>query len=113
MQKTQEVQIMTSYYNVHPLYDIKIRCKECHGSGELLGSGMIRVDCEHCDGEGWFDKDTDSSESIKVIPSAKKVIKLDRRGHDYKTAIRKIMELHPDITRKEAESIFEQEYQKL
>jgi hypothetical protein len=71
-------------------------CTACYGSGELLGVGMINIDCHHCDGKGKKEK-----------------IEIDKQSKSYKTAVKKIKALNSDISDDKAHEIFEDEFNKI
>ncbi len=81
-----------------------IRCSRCVGSGEIMGGGMMMMDCNACDGAGKID----DAPVERVAP----VVKIDRRSSTYKEAIKKIMDLHGCSSTKAVE-IFDEEFSKL
>jgi len=85
-----------------------MRCKVCVGQGEVLGGGFMMMDCRECRGTGVM------STTPPVTGGTDSVSKgLDKRSKSYKQAIRKIADLHPDMSREECEKIFDEEYEKI
>lgn len=85
----------------------KIRCKRCSGSGIVMGGGMMRVDCDDCDGNGKVYPDFDDDVSL-----AKDFV-IDKRSKSYREAIKKLKSIHPDMSDSEISEIFEKEFEKL
>ena len=83
-----------------------MRCKVCVGTGEVLGGGFMMMDCRECRGTGVIG----NADSKPAAPDLKL---LDKRSKSYKQAIRKISDLHPDLSREECEKIFDEEYEKI
>lgn len=83
-----------------------IRCKRCVGSGEIMGGGMMMMDCVACDGTG------EVSDIVKPEVAPVTVAVIDRRGKTYKEAVMKIMDLHR-CSKDEAVQIFDEEFSKL
>lgn len=75
-------------------------CIRCLGEGTYLGNGMMRVDCNLCN------QDDDYEPKIKA-PSLDKI---NRNSKSYQKAIKDIMAVNPDITRKEAIKMFDEAY---
>lgn len=80
------------------------RCNRCVGSGEILGGGMMHIDCVACNGTGRINE-PETIEPVKVV--------LDKRSGSYRDAVTKIMALNPGISRKEAGDMFDREFEKL
>ena len=78
-------------------------CYRCCGTTRYLGNGMIETDCTICvDG--------------KIVEKKPKPIedhKIDRKSKSYKTAIKDIMELNPDISKEDAVKMFDDAYDKV
>lgn len=74
-------------------------CKQCAGSGKVFGNGMVSQDCKRCLGTGHY---VESSESTSRF--------IDKRSKHYKSAIKEIMELNPDITHSQATKMFDDAY---
>lgn len=79
----------------------KVRCNPCHGSGKLMGGGMISSDCHHCDGDGF------------LMGEKPKKLVVDKDSKYYKKAIKKIMQTKDGMSITEAEKIFTEEFDKL
>jgi RecJ-like exonuclease len=48
---------------------VKIRCKNCVGSGKVMGGGMLMADCDECEGVGkLYIKKEDKSDSEENSP---------------------------------------------
>jgi DnaJ-class molecular chaperone len=77
------------------------RCKVCTGSGRVMGGGMIMKDCDHCNGYG------------TVNEQSQPVIKIDKESKGYKEAINSIKALDSSMTDDQAKDIFEKEFAKL
>ena len=75
------------------------KCVRCQGKGSYLGQGFMMTDCD-C----YFEED----EKQKPLP----LNKIDRRSKSYKKAIQDIMNIHPNISLKEATKMFDESYQK-
>ena len=73
-------------------------CERCNGTGQYRGLGFMLTDCTLCNGE----------EEIKA-PSLDKI---NRNSKSYQKAIKDIMAINPDISRKEAIKIFDDTYVK-
>jgi hypothetical protein len=76
-------------------------CIRCHGKGTYLGLGMITVDCNICNGE-----EDDTSVEVPALD------KINRNSKSYQKAIKDIMNINPDISRKEAIKMFDEAYVK-
>lgn len=74
-------------------------CIRCQGRGSYLGLGMITVDCNLCNGE---------EPEIEAPP----IDKINRNSKSYQKAIKDIMALNPDMSRKEAVKMFDDAYVK-
>ncbi len=74
-------------------------CIKCHGKGSYLGNGMITVDCNLC-----------NSEECEIEAPA--LDKINRNSKSYQKAIKDIMAINPDISRKEAIKMFDEAYVK-
>ena len=79
------------------------RCPICVGSGEIMGGGMIMMDCKNCHGIGKLHE-------IKIEKPL--AVGIDKRSKTYRESIAKIMELH-DCDREKASAIFDEEFDKL
>lgn len=75
-------------------------CDRCSDSGYYLGNGMIITSCDKCD-------DTEGQRK-----SAPALDGIDRKSKTYQKAIKDIMSINPDITRKEAVKMFDEAYSK-
>jgi hypothetical protein len=75
-------------------------CIRCLGKGTYLGNGMISIECNLCYGE--------EPEEKEVTP----LDKINRNSKSYQKAIRDIMAINPDISRKEAIKMFDEAYVK-
>ena len=82
-------------------------CKGCAGSGKILGNGMIKMNCPQCSNK----KHVDSSVSNLEDNNSK--FKIDKKSKAYVEAIKDIMALNPDISRREAAKIFSETFDKL
>lgn len=76
------------------------KCYRCGGSGRYMGNGMMMTDCTLCDG----------SEAPKI--EAPPIDKINRNSKSYQKAIKDIMALNPDMSRKEAVKMFDEAYVK-
>lgn len=86
----------------------EIRCGTCVGSGDIMGGGMMMIECPACNGLGVL-----SVQPTNVdIELPKEVVVIDRRSKTYREAISKIMETHK-CSREEATMIFDEEFDKL
>lgn len=74
-------------------------CGKCSGTGRYLGIGFMMTECTDCT-EKNYQTETPSLESI------------NRKSSSYLKAIRDIMKLNPEITRKEAVRMFDEAYVK-
>lgn len=72
-------------------------CQKCYGSGIIMGSGMIFLDC-NCQYE---ENEAPTHKSIQI----------DKRSKAYRDAITKIMEEN-EIDREEATALFKEEFYK-
>lgn len=79
---------------------MKTRCNACYGSGQIMGGGMMHVECPCCEGMGFVFKDS----------RKKKVIVIDKQSKSYREAIKKIQSLNEKISDEQAEKIFEHEF---
>lgn len=79
------------------------KCVRCNGNGEYMGQGFMMIDCELCD------KSSFSDSLKKEAPSLDKI---NRNSKSYQKAIKDIMAINPDITRKEAIKMFDEAYMK-
>jgi hypothetical protein len=82
-------------------------CKKCGGSGKFLGNGMITMNCRECSNK----KHVDSS--ISKLEDNNSKFKIDKKSKAYVEAIRDIMTLNPEISRREAAKIFSETFDKL
>ncbi len=80
------------------------RCSTCVGSGEIMGGGMMMMDCPRCEGVGKIFDDAGDKKPVKV--------EIDRRSKSYKESIAKIM-ASEDVDRDRAVEIFDEEFAKL
>lgn len=81
-----------------------MRCKRCHGSGRIMGNGMIYGNC-NCD----------NGQEICEVPSIgmeSKPVQIDKRSKAYREAITRLMK-NGDLNREEATKIFESEFDKI
>lgn len=76
-------------------------CYRCQGKGTYLGNGMITTECNLCDG----DEPREKIESPTLD-------KINRNSKSYQKAIKDIMAINPDISRKEAIKMFDEAYLK-
>jgi len=76
----------------------KVRCKTCHGSGKVMGGGMMLQDCEDCDGRGKIEYE-DFYEDVKNSP-------------EYNKAVDKIAQ-NENVSQDKAKEMFEDEFNKL
>ena len=74
-------------------------CYRCNGKGTYMGNGMIIIECNLCYGE-------EPEQKIE----APTLDKINRNSKSYQKAIKDIMDLNPDITRKEAIKMFDEAY---
>lgn len=81
------------------------RCSTCVGSGEIMGGGMMMMDCPNCYGAGKILSIHSKVDKVESVP-------VDKRSKGYKEAINKIMELQ-EISRDDAVAVFDEEYNKL
>jgi len=79
-------------------------CYRCHGTGIYFGNGMMKADCDKCDGFGTLL----SQDELAQIEN--KGTRIDKRSKEYKKAIKDIMDLDNKITRDEAEKMFQNTY---
>lgn len=85
------------------------RCLTCHGSGKVMGGGMMFNDCDECDGRGKiFDELVESNTKYQEVSP-----KIDKRSKLYRDAIKKIKALDPKMDDAKAAEIFETEYMRL
>lgn len=77
-------------------------CDKCAGAGEILGNGMIKIECSKCNGEGSYE--------LEEISKKKRI---DKKSKAYKDAIKEIMALNSNINREEAVKLFEKTYDQL
>lgn len=75
-------------------------CERCKNSGYYLGNGMIMTPCDKCNGE---------EPEVKSFLS---IDKINRSGKSYQKAIKDIMAINPNISRKEAVKMFDEAYVK-
>jgi RecJ-like exonuclease len=76
----------------------KIRCKDCGGSGRVMGGGMMMWDCETCDGVGKIRKVDDEVADLEM-----------RQTASYRKAIEEIKNMDSSITEEKAQEIFDRE----
>jgi hypothetical protein len=82
-------------------------CNACTGTGKKMGNGMIIIDCTLCHGTGDFEDNFSDKNQGQIVSS------IDRRSKSYKEAIKEIMNLNPLTTKKEAEKLFLETYDKV
>ena len=84
-------------------------CKDCRGSGTVLGGGFVQVNCETCVGKGKVDSENniikDRNKNVSISS------KIDKRSKVYKSAIQELVA--KGLTEKEAKVLFEEELGKL
>lgn len=78
------------------------RCIPCAGSGKLMGSGFMQVNCNHCNGKGKIDEPENEIDYLHL-----------KTTEGYKKAIDKIMATNDKITQEQATKIFEKEFNKI
>lgn len=71
-------------------------CVRCGGTGKYKGIGFILTDCDLC-----IEEPEDEVSSLDNI---------DRKSKSYKKAIKDIMSINPEISRKEAIKMFDEAY---
>lgn len=76
-------------------------CQKCFGSGTVMGLGMMYEDC-FCDDLQIIEKKNDTVRPIQI----------DKKSASYREAIKKIMSEN-NISKIEASSLFESEFNKL
>ena len=81
-----------------------VRCPTCVGSGEIMGGGMMMMDCPRCDGLGKIFENNADKKPVKV--------EIDKRSKSYKESIAKIM-ASENVDREKAVEIFDEEFAKL
>lgn len=74
-------------------------CIRCQGKGSYLGLGMIESDCNLC-----------NSSELEDRIEAPALDKINRNSKSYQKAIKDIMAINPDISRKEAIKMFDDAY---
>lgn len=72
------------------------KCIRCLDTGKYLGNGFMMADCTLCK--------SDESDEVHSI---------NRHSKSYLDAIKDIMRLNPDISRKEAVRMFDEAYMKV
>lgn len=78
------------------------RCKDCNGSGKVLGGGMMQTECDTCEGRG----------RIEVIKD--EIEELNKRSEErIKRAITEIKASYSKISDEEAKKIFDEELEKI
>lgn len=77
----------------------KKRCNRCSGTGRVMGGGMIMWDCKHCDGTGKIFEEPD--------------FEMKKDTEEYKKTKKKIKDLDPKMTEKQAEKLLDEELVKL
>lgn len=82
-----------------------IYCRKCGGSGDILGGGMMHINCDACNGHGYIDIETDEEMPLKY----NKKIVIDKRSLSYKEGVKEIMALHPHMSKREAQIAFDQQ----
>ena len=73
-------------------------CIRCQGNGRYIGIGFMMRDCELC--------------NVDEVCEAPPLTTLNRKSASYKKAIKDIMEINPEITRKDAVKMFDEAYEK-
>ena len=82
-----------------------MRCRACVGTGEVLGGGFMLTECKSCKGTG-VEREVSSDAPVSVKAP-------DKRSKSYKEAVKKIAELHPDLSYEECAKIFDEEYSRI
>jgi hypothetical protein len=77
-------------------------CYRCGGTGKYLGNGMIMTHCNICN----------EDKKVNIIAKEANNVKIDKRSKSYIKAIEDIMQLNPDINRREAAKMFDEAYNK-
>lgn len=72
-------------------------CERCKGEGQYMGQGFMMTDCTLCNGD-----------DFKIEAPA--LDKINRNSKSYQKAIKDIMAINPDISRKEAIQMFDEAY---
>lgn len=78
----------------------RVKCKNCAGSGKVMGGGMMQWDCEHCDGIGKVDK-VDEQKEMDYL--------LTKSSEQYQQAKGKIKALDDNMTDEKAEALLDAE----
>lgn len=73
-------------------------CVNCSGSGTILGTGMVSIDCKICRGEGVITKPNKSTPPI------------DKQCDSYRAAIKEIRSVNKQMTKSQAEELFNKAY---
>lgn len=71
------------------------RCLYCQGSGEMIGGGMIRVECDQCEGTG------------KPLPRLEIDYKKAKQTKSYKSAKARLKDKNSNLTDEAAEKILD------
>jgi DnaJ-class molecular chaperone len=82
--------------------DAMEHCLNCSGSGTIMGMGMLSKDCEACDGDGKIDNLESEIAKIKPI--------VDRKSSAYRSAIKEIMSVNKNMSKEQAETLFDEAY---
>lgn len=80
----------------------KKRCVTCHGSGKVMGGGMMMYDCDDCDGRGKIAVINDDIAELNI-----------RTTESYAKAIDEIKKIDPSITDEKAQEIFDKELENI
>lgn len=95
---------------------MKKMCKNCRGSGRILGGGFMELRCAECNGSGKVEvrnaEDASTDNDIAHKDSdVSRAVKIDKRSKAYKDAITQIME-KSGLSDTDAKAIFDQEMEK-
>jgi hypothetical protein len=89
-----------------------MRCTKCNATGQYLGNGMQMTDCEVCDGTGTVRLTDKFVGSILIDDPLNKLAAIDKRSRLYKDSIKEIMSTNSNMSRTDAERMFDKAYAK-
>lgn len=84
----------------------RVLCYRCSGSKKYLGCGMTELDCYLCDDDGRVETNPDETINIKKP-------EYNKRSKVYKEAINDLQEIHPDLSRKDIQKLFDDRYNEI
>lgn len=77
------------------------RCRNCFGSGIIMGGGCIQIDCPECFGKGMIEEPKDDIDFL-----------VNKQNESYQAAKKRLMKKHKSLSSEEAEKLLDDALEK-